>query len=112
MRFRAIDRFAGKTATGFSVPPEVVEGFGEGKRPAVRVTINGYTYRSTIAPTGGEFLLGVSAENRVPSHFSGAPTVLALHTGPVFVRGTADRCVPLSVARSFGGQGRAGASVF
>ncbi len=55
---------AGKTATGFVVPPEVVAALGAGKRPAVTVTINGYSYRSTVAVMGGEFMLGVSAVNR------------------------------------------------
>ena len=35
-----------------------------GKRPPVRVTINQYTYRSTVATVRGEFMLGVSAEVR------------------------------------------------
>jgi hypothetical protein len=46
------------------VPAEVVAALGAGKRPAVRVTINGYTYRSTVATMGGELLLPVSAEVR------------------------------------------------
>jgi hypothetical protein len=54
----------GKTATGIEVPPEVVESLGAGKKPPVRVTINGKTYRSTIASRGDRFLVGVSAENR------------------------------------------------
>jgi uncharacterized protein DUF1905/bacteriocin resistance YdeI/OmpD-like protein len=65
MRFRAIIQLSGKTSTGISVPSEVVEGLGSGKRPPVRVTINGHSYRSTVAPMGREFLLPVSAENRV-----------------------------------------------
>lgn len=60
MRFRATLQLHGKTATGMEVPPEIVEKLGGGKRPAVRATINGYTYRSSIAPMGGIFLLGVS----------------------------------------------------
>ena len=64
MRFRAIIQLSGKTSTGISVPSEVVEGLGSGKRPPVRVTINGHSYRSTVAPMGGEFLLPISAENR------------------------------------------------
>ena len=64
MRFRAIIQLSGKTSTGISVPSEVVEGLGSGKRPPVRVTINGHSYRSTVAPMGGEFLIPVSAENR------------------------------------------------
>jgi Domain of unknown function (DUF1905)/Bacteriocin-protection, YdeI or OmpD-Associated len=64
MRFRARIELHGKTATGIRVPPEVVESLKSSKRPPVRVTINGHTYRSTVAPMGGEFLLPVSAENR------------------------------------------------
>ena len=41
------------------VPPEVVEALGKGRRPPVRVTINGHTYRSTVAVYGGEFYLPV-----------------------------------------------------
>src|SRR5439155_1121133 len=51
-------------AAAVRVPPEVVSALGSSKRPAVRVTINGYTYRSTVAVMGGEFMLPLSAENR------------------------------------------------
>lgn len=64
MRFRATLELGGKTATGIEVPPEVVSQLGSTKRPPVRVTINGHTYRSTVATMGGRFLVGVSAENR------------------------------------------------
>ena len=64
MRFRATIKLAGKTATGIEVPPEVVDGLGAGRRPPVRVTIGGHTYRSTVATMGGVFMVGVSAENR------------------------------------------------
>lgn len=64
MNFRTVVELGGKTATGIRVPPEVIESLGSGKKPAVRVTINGYTYRSTVAVYGGEFLLPVSAEVR------------------------------------------------
>ena len=64
MRFRAVIELAGKTATGFEVPADVVAALGTSKRPAVRVTIGPYTYRSTIAPMGGRFLLPLSAEHR------------------------------------------------
>jgi hypothetical protein len=64
MKFRATLELAGKTATGFRVPAEVVAALGTSKRPPVRVTINGHTYRNTVAVYGGVFMLGVSAENR------------------------------------------------
>ena len=63
-RFRATIESSGKTATGIRVPPEVVEALGSGKRPAVRVTINGYTYRTTVGVMGGAFMLPLSADNR------------------------------------------------
>ncbi len=47
----------GKTATGYEVPADVVAALGSGKRPAVRVTIGKHTYRSTVAPMGGVFLI-------------------------------------------------------
>jgi hypothetical protein len=64
MRFRATLESNGKTATGIRVPDEVVEALGAGRKPAVRVSIAGHTYRSTIASRRGRYLLGVSAENR------------------------------------------------
>jgi hypothetical protein len=64
MKFKSVVELGGKTATGIPVPEKVVEGLGSSKRPAVTVAINGYTYRSTIAPMGGKFYLPLSAENR------------------------------------------------
>ncbi|HEX4019087.1 MAG TPA: YdeI/OmpD-associated family protein [Frankiaceae bacterium] len=64
MRFRAVLELHGKTATGVEVPAEVVDALGSNRRPAVIVTIGPHTWRSTIAPRGGVYLLGVSAENR------------------------------------------------
>ncbi len=64
MRFRTTILGAGKTAAGIQVPAEVVESLGRGKRPPVKVTINGYTYRNTVAVMGGEYMVGVSAEHR------------------------------------------------
>lgn len=64
MRLRAQIEGTGKTAAGIEVPAEFVANLGTNKRPAVRVTINGYTYRSSIASMGGRYLLGVSNETR------------------------------------------------
>jgi len=64
MIFHATVELNGKTATGIRVPAEIVAALGSGKKPAVRVTINGFTYRSTVAVYGGEFFLPVSAEVR------------------------------------------------
>jgi hypothetical protein len=75
MRFRTTMQSAGKTALGFEIPAEVVEGLGAGKRPPVLVTINGYTYRNTVAVYGGTYMIGVSAENRVPAKVQGGDVV-------------------------------------
>jgi hypothetical protein len=85
VRFRATVEQAGKTATGIQIPDEVVEGLGAGKRPAVRVTIKGYTYRSTVASMGGRFMVGVSAEHREASGVAGGEEVdveIELDTAP------------------------------
>jgi hypothetical protein len=64
MKFRATIELAGKTATGIEVPAAVVAKLGSSKKPAVRVTIKGYTYRSTVATMSGRFMLPISAEVR------------------------------------------------
>jgi hypothetical protein len=67
MKFRAKIEGTGKTAAGIVVQTKVVEALGTSKRPAVKVTINKHTYRSTIAMMGGDFMLPVSNENREKS---------------------------------------------
>lgn len=64
MKFRTVLQLEGKTATAFRVPGEVVAALGQTKRPPVRVTINGYTFRTTVAAYGEVYVVGVSAENR------------------------------------------------
>lgn len=64
MTFRGVLVLNGKTATGIRVPAEIVIGLGSSKRPAVRITLRDYAYRSTIAPMGGEFWIPVSADVR------------------------------------------------
>ena len=75
MKFRAIVELSGKTATGIQVPAEVVAHLGSSKRPPVLVTINSHTYRSTIAPMGGVFMLPISAENRTLARVSAGDEV-------------------------------------
>ena|ERR1700722_2470046 len=64
MRFHATIRLDGKTATGIEVPPDVLDGLGGGKRPKVTVTINGFSYPSTVGSMGGRSLIPVSADVR------------------------------------------------
>ena len=75
MKFRAKVLLAGKTATGVEVPAKVVDGLGSTRRPLVKVTINGYTYRSAIAPMGGTYMLGISDEVRKSAKVAAGDTV-------------------------------------
>jgi len=74
VKFRTLVELGGKTATGLRVPPEVVAALGSGRKPAVMVTVGGYTYRSTVASRGEAFMIPLSAEHRgtrvwtVPAH--------------------------------------------
>jgi hypothetical protein len=54
----------GKNATGIDVPSEILERLGAGKRPRLRVTINGYTYQSTVGAMRGVAKIPVSAAVR------------------------------------------------
>jgi hypothetical protein len=85
VRFRTTIIQGDKTATGIRVPDEIVEALAAGKRPKVLVTINGYTYRSSIAVMGGTYMVGVSAENRAAAGVKGGDEVdvdLELDTAP------------------------------
>ncbi|MBF4551947.1 YdeI/OmpD-associated family protein [Pseudoclavibacter sp. VKM Ac-2888] len=71
--------------TGIEVPVEVIERLGAGKKPAVVVTVNGYTYRSTVAVMGGRFLISFSAEKRKETGIQGGDpitVVIELDTEP------------------------------
>lgn len=98
MRFRSTVELNGKTATGIEVPDEVVAGLGSHKRPAVTVTINGHTYRSTVAVMGGRFMLPVSAEVRAASGVAAGDEVdvdMELDTQPRTVSVPADLAAAL-----------------
>ncbi len=60
-----------KNVTGIVVPPEVMSALSTSKKPAVKVTVNGYTYRSTVAVMGGEFMISLSSENRKAAGLKG-----------------------------------------
>ncbi|MEV4265193.1 YdeI/OmpD-associated family protein [Kribbella sp. NPDC049584] len=64
MKFTAELLSTGRNTAGFEVPESVVEALGGGGRPKVSVTVNGFTFRTSIARMGGRYLLGFSAERR------------------------------------------------
>ncbi|MDB5507169.1 MAG: hypothetical protein JWR75_1807 [Devosia sp.] len=93
MKFTTTILQVGKNNTGIVVPPEVLTALGTSKKPAVVVTINGFTYRSTIASMGGKFLISVSADIRAKSGVKGGETYeveLELDTEPRMVEVPAD----------------------
>jgi Bacteriocin-protection, YdeI or OmpD-Associated/Domain of unknown function (DUF1905) len=93
MKFRTTILQTGKTAAGIHVPDHIVEALGSGKRPKVLVTIKGYTYRSSVAVMGGDFMVGVAAEHRAAAGVSGGEEVdveLTLDTAPRVVDVPAD----------------------
>lgn len=64
MRLTAELASNGGGAAGFVIPDELVEELGGGRRPKVALTVNGHTFRTSIARMGGQFLLGLSQERR------------------------------------------------
>jgi hypothetical protein len=85
MEFRSTVVLGGKTATGIQVPDDVVEALGAGKRPPVVVTLGRHTYRTTVAPMGGEFWIPLAAENREAASVAAGDEVtvgLELDTAP------------------------------
>jgi len=108
MKFHGRVELNGKTATGIEVPAEVVTVLGAGKRPAVRATVNGFTYRTSVAPMGGRFLLPVSAQIRAGAGVAAGDEVdvdLEVDTEPRTVSVPADLAVALdtdpAVRRAF-----------
>jgi hypothetical protein len=93
MKLRAKILQAGKTAAGIRIPDEVVTALGGNKRPAVKATINGYTFRTSIGSMGGHFMLPVSVEVRTKAGVAGGDVVdltLELDTEPRAVTVPAD----------------------
>lgn len=86
MKFRTTVLQSGKTTTGIEVPEEIVTALGAGKKPPVKVTLNGdYTYRNTVAPMSGTFMISLSADHRQASGISGGGEVdveIELDTAP------------------------------
>lgn len=62
-------------ATGIVVPPEVIEEFGKGKKPPVNVTVNGYTYSSTVAVMDGKFMLPLAQVHRAAAGVKHGDTI-------------------------------------
>lgn len=87
-------------ATGLPVPTEAVAAMGAGKKPKVKVSFNGYTYRSTVAAYGEVFMLPLSAEHRQAAGVNAGETVevtIELDSEPRIVE------VPFDLANALAG---------
>ena len=86
---------------GIDVPEDVVLGFGAGKRVPVNVTVNGHTWRSTVAVMGGKYLVGVPKDHRAAAGVAGGEThevTLEHDAGPRTVEVPEDLATALAVA--------------
>lgn len=100
MRFETVMAQFGNNA-GVEVPPEILEGLGAGKRPAVSVTVNGFTYRSTVGVMGGKALVPFSSEKRAASGISGGDAItvdIEVDTAPRIVEVPDDLATALSAS--------------
>ena len=85
MKFRTTILQGDKTATGIRVPDDVMTALNAGKKPKVSVTINGHTYRSSVATVDGGPMVGVSELVRNAAGVKGGDTIdvdIELDTAP------------------------------
>jgi hypothetical protein len=107
MRLRLELRRGGGNTAGFVIPDDAVEELGGGRRPKVVVTVGPHTWRSSIAHMGGQFMLGVSMENRAAAGVT-AGEVLDLDVELDTVQRTVD--VPDDLAAELAGDDAARAT--
>ncbi|OOB89817.1 YdeI/OmpD-associated family protein [Rathayibacter sp. VKM Ac-2630] len=101
MRFTTTMHQVGRN-TGVEVPPDVIAALGGGGRPAVRVVVNGFEYRSTVGVMGGRALVPFSADKRAATGIAGGDALdveIELDTAPREI------AVPEDLARALGAAG-------
>ena len=94
-----VEQAEDSNATGLRVPAEVIAALGAGKRPKVTVSLNGYTYRNTVAAYGDLFMLPLSAEHRAAAGVQAGDQVevtIALDLAPRIVEVPADLAAALA----------------
>ena len=87
--------------TGIEVPPEVIEALGAGRKPPVNVTVNGYSYRSTVAVMGGRYMISFSSDKRAATGIQGGDPItvdLEVDTAPRTVEVPDDLAAALTAA--------------
>jgi len=75
MKFRTTLQRFGANNTGIEVPEEILTALGRGRRVKVVATVNGYTYRTSVAPAMGKILMPFSSEHRAASGLLGGEEI-------------------------------------
>jgi hypothetical protein len=75
MRFHTTLQSFGGNNTGIEVPEEVLVALGRGRRVKVVATVNGYAYRTSVAPAMGKILMPFSSEHRAATGLSGGEEI-------------------------------------
>lgn len=96
-------RLSGKATgpTGIVVPPDHVAALGSGKKPAVRVSVNGHVYASTVAVMGGQFMIPFASDHRKATGLKAGDeieVILTLEEGPRLVEVPDDLAAALEEA--------------
>lgn len=84
MKFKTTMKSSGNN-TGIEIPQNVIEALGSSKRPALKVKVNGYTYRTTLGFMDGKSMLSFSSEHRAASGIKGGDVLdvdVELDTAP------------------------------
>lgn len=61
--------------TGIVVPDEAIAELAAGRRPPVRVDVNGYQYRNTVGVMGGKHMISISAATRKATGLKGGDPI-------------------------------------
>jgi len=104
MKFTTV--LEGGNTLGIPVPAAVLEALGAGKRPKVVVSVGQHSYRSSIMPYKGKYMISLSADNRAKAGVEGGQEVeveVELDTAPRVVEVPAD----LAAALAAGGAAKA-----
>jgi hypothetical protein len=92
-----LERFGGNN-TGIEVPEEILAALDRGRRVKVVATVNGYKYRTSVAPAMGRILMPFSSGHRAASGISGGDEIdveLVLDDAPREVEIPADLAAAL-----------------
>jgi hypothetical protein len=93
MRFRTMLLQTSTTATGFRVPEDVMTELAGGRAPKIAATINGHTWRTSVATINGGPMVGVNADVRAATGVRGGEEIevdLVRDTAPRTIEVPAD----------------------